>query len=99
MQVFSYIDLAYIALLQVILHGAVQKIRNAKIYDFDPLPPLVTHPNTQKLDPPALRNAKVSDPPPPYTHFIRNRNVTPCLSFSYFDVISINACYIAVVSF
>ena len=58
--------------------GAVQKIRYAKIYDFDPSPPVATHRNTQGLDPPALRNAEVSDPPPQKEH-TKNRNIAPRL--------------------
>ena len=48
-------------------HRGRSKIRNAKVYDFDPQSPLVTHRNTQRHDPPALRNAEVSDPPNTHT--------------------------------
>ena len=39
------------------------KIRNAKVYDFDPTNHVVTHRNAERLEPPVLRNTKSFDPP------------------------------------
>ena len=67
--------------------GAVQKICMQTFTILTPTP-LVTNCNTQRHDPQRYVTLKSRTPLQTHTHTsLKNRNIAPCLSISYFDII------------